>query len=92
MASVLHLLFRRLPAAGLWQKLDPQTHGQRFWFCRLRPPKKSSMVKCCLVDKETLDAMDLRPGRIRENITTEGLNVNGLHGRTPVPSARCSCK
>ena len=31
-----------------------------------------------LVDRETLEAMDLRPGTIRENITTEGLNVNGL--------------
>ena len=31
-----------------------------------------------LVDRETLDAMDLRPGIIRENITTEGINVNGL--------------
>jgi MOSC domain-containing protein YiiM len=31
-----------------------------------------------LVDKETLDAMGLQPGIIRENITTSGLNVNGL--------------
>jgi len=31
-----------------------------------------------LVDCETLDAMDLRPGILRENITTEGLDVNGL--------------
>jgi len=31
-----------------------------------------------LVDRETLEAMDLRPGIIRENITTDGLNVNGL--------------
>jgi MOSC domain-containing protein YiiM len=31
-----------------------------------------------LVDRETLEAMDLRPGMIRENITTDGLNVNGL--------------
>jgi len=31
-----------------------------------------------LVDKETLDAMELKPGIIRENITTRGLNVNGL--------------
>ena len=31
-----------------------------------------------LVDRETLDALDLGPGMIRENITTEGLNVNGL--------------
>jgi len=31
-----------------------------------------------LVDRETLEAMHLRPGMIRENITTDGLNVNGL--------------
>jgi MOSC domain-containing protein YiiM len=31
-----------------------------------------------LVDQESLDALDLGPGMIRENITTEGLNVNGL--------------
>jgi MOSC domain-containing protein YiiM len=31
-----------------------------------------------LVDRETLEAMDLQPGMIRENITTDGLNVNGL--------------
>ena len=30
------------------------------------------------VDRETLEAMDLKPGIIRENITTDGLNVNGL--------------
>ena len=31
-----------------------------------------------LVDRETLEAMDLEPGIIRENITTDGLNVNSL--------------
>jgi MOSC domain-containing protein YiiM len=31
-----------------------------------------------LVDRETLEAMDLRPGVTRENITTDGLNVNSL--------------
>jgi MOSC domain-containing protein YiiM len=31
-----------------------------------------------LVDRETLDALELGPGMIRENITTHGLNVNGL--------------
>ena len=32
-----------------------------------------------LVDRETLEAMDLCPGILRENITTDGLNVNGLN-------------
>ncbi len=31
-----------------------------------------------LVDRETLEAMDLTPGMIRENITTDGINVNSL--------------
>jgi MOSC domain-containing protein YiiM len=31
-----------------------------------------------LVDSKTLEAMELRPGIIRENITTSGINVNGL--------------
>jgi MOSC domain-containing protein YiiM len=31
-----------------------------------------------LVDRETLEAMDLRPGVVRENITTDGIDVNGL--------------
>jgi MOSC domain-containing protein YiiM len=31
-----------------------------------------------LVDRETLEVMDLKPGIVRENITTDGLNVNGL--------------
>lgn len=31
-----------------------------------------------LVDRETLEAVDLRPGVIRENITTDGIDVNGL--------------
>jgi MOSC domain-containing protein YiiM len=31
-----------------------------------------------LVDAETLGAFQLEPGTTRENVTTEGLNVNGL--------------
>jgi MOSC domain-containing protein YiiM len=31
-----------------------------------------------LVDSETLQALDLQPGTLRENITVSGLNVNGL--------------
>jgi MOSC domain-containing protein YiiM len=40
--------------------------------------RKSGKRQLLLVDKETLDAMSLTPGIVRENITTEGLNVNGL--------------
>lgn len=31
-----------------------------------------------LVDRETIEAMELTPGILRENITTDGLNVNSL--------------
>jgi MOSC domain-containing protein YiiM len=40
-----------------------------------RPGRKRQVL---LVDKETLEAMDLQPGILRENITTTGLNVNSL--------------
>jgi MOSC domain-containing protein YiiM len=40
-----------------------------------RPGGKRQVL---LMDRETLDAMDLPPGILRENITTEGMNVNGL--------------
>jgi MOSC domain-containing protein YiiM len=40
-----------------------------------RPGSKRQVL---LVDRETLEAMDLRPGILRENITTDGLNVNSL--------------
>lgn len=40
-----------------------------------RPGSKRQVL---VVDRETLEAMDLQPGIIRENITTDGLNVNSL--------------
>jgi MOSC domain-containing protein YiiM len=40
-----------------------------------RPGRRRQVL---LVDRETLEAMNLRPGIIRENITTDGLNVNSL--------------
>jgi MOSC domain-containing protein YiiM len=50
--------------------------GVGFEGCAHARPGSSRQV--LLVDRETLEAMDLRPGIIRENITTDGLNVNGL--------------
>jgi MOSC domain-containing protein YiiM len=40
-----------------------------------RPGGKRQLL---LMDGETLEALQLSPGMIRENITTRGLNVNGL--------------
>jgi len=40
--------------------------------------RAGSLRQVLLVDSETLQAINLSPGIIRENITTSGLNVNGL--------------
>jgi len=40
--------------------------------------RPGSQRQLLLVDRETLEALELPPGIVRENITTEGLNVNGL--------------
>lgn len=40
-----------------------------------RPGSKRQLL---VMDRETLEALELLPGTIRENVTTEGLNVNGL--------------
>ena len=38
----------------------------------------ASSRQVLLVDRETLEAMELQPGVLRENITSDGLNVNSL--------------
>jgi MOSC domain-containing protein YiiM len=40
-----------------------------------RPQGKRQIL---LMDRETLDVFELAPGIVRENVTTEGLDVNGL--------------
>jgi MOSC domain-containing protein YiiM len=50
--------------------------------------RRGSKRQVLLVDKETLDSMELPPGIIRENITTSGLNVNGL---SPGERLRIGC-
>lgn len=40
--------------------------------------RPGSMRQVLLVDRETLESMQLSPGIIRENITTEGIEVNRL--------------
>ena len=77
MARVLHLFRapkRRLPMEQLADVAVITNAG--FEGCaHARPGGKRQVL---LVDRETLEAMNLQPGIIRENITTEGLNVNGL--------------
>jgi MOSC domain-containing protein YiiM len=76
-ASVLHLF--RAPKPRLPMEELPETQALRDsgieGCAHARPGGKRQIL---LVDRETLDAVSLRPGVIRENITTEGLNVNSL--------------
>lgn len=37
-----------------------------------------------LLEKETLDLLGLAPGEVKENITTEGINLMGLASKTQV--------
>jgi MOSC domain-containing protein YiiM len=77
MAQVLHL-FRAPKKRSPMEELTevPAVTNSGFEGCaHARPGGKRQVL---LVDLETLEAMNLRPGIIRENITTEGLNVNGL--------------
>jgi len=77
MASVVHLF--RAPKRRLsMEEVEAADAITDFGFAGCAHAKKKSLRQVLLVDKETLDAMDLRPGIIRENITTEGINVNGL--------------
>jgi MOSC domain-containing protein YiiM len=76
-ASVLHLF--RAPKRSLPMEEVPEicaVQDAGFQGCAHARPRSKRQV--LLVDQETLDAMNLRPGIIRENITTQGLNVNGL--------------
>ena len=76
MASVLHLFRspkKHTPMEEVGQALAVSDFG--FEGCAHARPGGRQLL---LVDRESLDAMDLRPGWIRENITTDGLNVNGL--------------
>jgi MOSC domain-containing protein YiiM len=76
-AKVLHLFRapkKRLPMEEIAEASAVTNSG--FLGCaHARPGGKRQVL---LVDRETLEAMSLDPGIIRENITTDGLNVNGL--------------
>jgi len=77
MAKVMHIfraLKKRLPMEELEEARLVRNAGLEG--CAHARPGGSRQV--LLVDRETLEAMDLAPGVIRENITTDGINVNGL--------------
>ena len=74
----VHNLFRAAKLRLAMEELDEAKVVADFGMegcAHARPGGKRQVL---LVDRETLEAMDLRPGILRENITTDGLNVNGL--------------
>ena len=77
MAKVLHLFRapkRRIAMEELGEARVVENAG--FDGCaHARPGGKRQVL---LIDVETLRAMELAPGMVRENITTEGLDVNAL--------------
>jgi MOSC domain-containing protein YiiM len=77
MANVLHLFRaaqRRLPMEEIAETRALTDSGlQGCAHARTGSPRQ-----ILLMDSETLEAMDLRSGVIRENITTRGINVSGL--------------
>jgi hypothetical protein len=77
MAKVRHLFRapkKHLPMQEVWEAHALANSG--LGGCAHARPGGPRQI--LLVDSETLDAVGLPPGVIRENITTEGLNVNGL--------------
>jgi MOSC domain-containing protein YiiM len=76
-ANVLHLFRapqRRLPMEEITETRALEDSGlEGCAHARIRSPRQ-----VLLMDSETLELMDLAPGIIRENITTRGINVNGL--------------
>src|SRR6266853_2581441 len=77
MANVLHLfraLQRRLPMEEVAEVRALEDSGlEGCGHARTGSPRQ-----VLLIDSETLELMELSPGIIRENITTRGINVNGL--------------
>jgi MOSC domain-containing protein YiiM len=77
MASVLHLFRapqRRLPMEEIAEVRAVENSGlEGCAHARTNSPRQ-----VLLVDSETLELMELQPGIIRENVTTRGINVNGL--------------
>jgi MOSC domain-containing protein YiiM len=78
MAKILHIFRapkKRLPMEEL-EEVRVITNVGLEGCAHARPGGGPRQV--LLVDRETLEAMDLRPGIVRENITTDGIDVNSL--------------
>lgn len=78
MANVLHLfraVQRRLPMEEVAEVRAVEDSGLE----GCAHARSGSPRQVLLMDSETLELMELEPGIIRENITTRGINVNGLN-------------
>lgn len=78
MAKILHIfraLKKRLPMEEIGEARVIANVGLE-GCAHARPAGGPRQV--LLIDRETLEAMDLRPGIVRENITTDGIDVNSL--------------
>jgi len=77
MGRVIHLFRapkRRAPMEELQEARALEDVGLE-GCAHARPQGKRQVL---LMDRETLDVFELAPGIVRENLTTEGLDVNGL--------------
>jgi MOSC domain-containing protein YiiM len=77
MPSILHL-FRAAKRHVPMEEIPAAMVLTDFGFEGCKHGQPGGKRQVLLVDRETLDAMDLKPGWLKENITTDGLNVNGL--------------
>jgi len=76
MARVLHLFRAPKRRAPMEELASAEVvKGAGLQGCAHARPGNRQVL---LVDAETLGAFQLEPGIIRENVTTEGLDVNGL--------------
>jgi MOSC domain-containing protein YiiM len=78
MASVLHLFRAPKKRAPMEELSEARVlEGVGFEGCAHARPGGGKR-QLLLMDVETLEVMELTPGIIRENITTEGVDVNAL--------------
>jgi MOSC domain-containing protein YiiM len=77
MAKVLHL-FRAPKRRAPMEELESAELVENSGFATCAHARPNGKRQVLLVDVETLRSMELAPGIIRENITTEGLDVNAL--------------
>jgi|SRR5689334_7839104 MOSC domain-containing protein YiiM len=76
--AIVHNLFRALKKHVSMEELREARILADFGLEGCAHAQAASNRQILLVDRETLEAMGLGPGILRENIATEGLNVNSL--------------